>query len=264
MTRPSCQDTLLIKKRDLKNNYFSATFRTYSRVDQCRPGQFVHIQIPSAEIYFRRAMSIAGVSSRRREIEVIFKVVGRGTRQLGNLHEKDRVNLLGPLGVPFRWPRKSETAVIVAGGVGFPPLLYLASEMVKRGHDPRRIEFFYGGRSSADLIERSRIRKLGVRFHPVTEDGSVGEKGLVTGPVEEFVRRAPNRHLRLYGCGPEGMLKATNELGVRLKVPGQISLEAPMPCGIGICLGCVVPLVGGGHARVCWDGPVFEIGEVAL
>lgn len=264
MIRPTCEDTFLEKKRDLKNNYFSATFRTYSRVDRCRPGQFVQILIPSAEIYFRRAMSIAGVAPRRQEIEVIFKVVGRGTRQLGKLHVKDRVNLLGPLGVPFRWPKKSETAVIVAGGVGLPPLLYLAAEMVRRGHDPRQIEFFYGGRSSRDLIERTRIKKLGVIFHPVTEDGSLGQKGLVTTPVEKFIRHNSNRSIRLYGCGPEGMLKATNDLGVKLNVPGQISLEAPMPCGIGICLGCVVPLVKGGHARVCCEGPVFDIGEVAL
>ncbi len=264
MTKLTCEDTLLIKKRNLKNNYYAAIFRTYSRVDQCRPGQFVHVQIPSSDVYFRRAMSIAGISVKRREIEVIFKVVGRGTRLLGDLHINDRINLLGPLGVAFRWPRKNETTVVVAGGVGFPPLMYLVTEMVRAGRAPRSIEFFYGGRSSADLIERTRIKKLGVNFHPVTEDGSLGQKGLVTGPVEKFLRGNKGRSMRIFACGPEGMLKVTNDLGIKYGIPGQVSLEAPMPCGIGICLGCVVPLTAGGHARVCCEGPVFDIGEVAL
>ncbi|UCG61770.1 MAG: dihydroorotate dehydrogenase electron transfer subunit [Candidatus Zixiibacteriota bacterium] len=264
MTRLTCEDTYLIKKRNLKNNYYSAVFRTYSRVDRCRPGQFVHIQIPCSDVYFRRAMSVAGVSVKRREIEVIFKVVGRGTHLLGDLHENDRINLLGPLGEAFRWPRKNETTLVVAGGVGFPPLMYLVTEMVKAGRDPRAIEFFYGGRSSTDLIERTRIKKLKVNFHPVTEDGSLGHKGLVTKPVEAFLNNNRGTRIRLYGCGPEGMLKAVNDLAIKFGIPGQISLEAPMPCGIGVCLGCVVPLTRGGHARVCREGPVFDIGEVAL
>jgi dihydroorotate dehydrogenase electron transfer subunit len=136
--------------------------------------------------------------------------------------------------------------------------------MVDKGHDPSSIEFFYGGRSAEDIIDRARIKKLGVRFHPVTEDGTLGQKGLVTMPVEQMLNDRKNEPLRLYSCGPEAMLKAVDTLGVKYTVPGQISVEAPMPCGVGICLGCVVKLTAGGHARVCREGPVFEIGEVAL
>ncbi len=264
MIKPTCEDTFLLKHRDLKNGYHSLTFQSYSRVKQCRPGQFVHVQLPGCDIFFRRAFSVAAVDLEKRQIEIILKVFGRGSKALSALHREDRVNMLGPLGVPFRMPRKKEKTVIVAGGVGFPPLMFLATSMVARGYDPKNIEFFYGGRTAADIIERSRIKKLGVNFHPVTEDGSLGVKGLVTEPVEEFIVDRKRSEVKLYGCGPEGMLKATNDLGVRLGVGGQISLEAPMPCGVGICLGCVVPLTAGGHARVCCDGPVFEIGEVAL
>ena len=98
----------------------------------------------------------------------------------------------------------------------------------------------------------------------MTEDGSVGAKGLVTQPVEKFLQQHAGTKLRIYGCGPEKMLKATDDLGVKYNVPGQVSLEAPMPCGIGVCLGCVVNLRRGGQARVCMDGPVFNIGEVLL
>ncbi|MCK4607489.1 MAG: dihydroorotate dehydrogenase electron transfer subunit [candidate division Zixibacteria bacterium] len=264
MTKPTCEDTFLKKRRSLGNDYYSLTFSPYSQAERCRPGHFVHLKLPGNDVFFRRAFSIAAVSPSAGEMEIIFKIVGRGTRAMAHLRPGDPINLLGPLGTPFKRPRKREHTLMVAGGIGFPPLLFLARDMISRGHDPKRIEFFYGGRTAGDVIERSRIKKLGVTFRPVTEDGSLGSKGLVTVPVEEFIENHDNGNCRIYGCGPEGMLKSTNELALRLGVPGQISLEAPMPCGIGVCLGCVVPLTDGGHARVCCDGPVFSIGEVAL
>ena len=264
MIKPTCENTFLTKTRNLKNDYYSLTFKSFSRAGKCRPGHFIHIRLPGTDVFFRRAFSVASVSRADGAIEIIIKVVGRGTRLMGGLRKGDMVDILGPLGMPFRLPRKSERAIIIAGGVGFPPLLFLASEMVSRGVDPKRIEFFYGGRTGADVIEKTRIKKLGVNFRPVTEDGSVGERGLVTEPVERFILARRNERLRIYACGPEGMLTATNQLGLKLGIPGQVSLEAPMPCGIGVCLGCVVPLVDGTHARVCCEGPVFDIGEVAL
>ncbi len=263
MTRPKCETARLIKRRDLHNDYFSFTFAPFSAADKCRPGQFVHLKLPVGEVYFRRAFSVASVETNRRELELIVKVVGRGTRILAALRRGDSTNLLGPLGQPFKLPRKRERVVIVAGGVGFPPLLFLAQELINRGHDPKHILFFYGGRSRSDIIERNRIKKLGVDLRIATEDGTLGEQGLVTKPVKTFLQEDGD-NCRIFACGPEGMLKAVNELGLALNVPGQLSLEAPMPCGIGVCLGCVVPLTAGGHARVCCDGPVFEIGEVAL
>jgi dihydroorotate dehydrogenase electron transfer subunit len=153
---------------------------------------------------------------------------------------------------------------MVAGGVGFPPLAYLAADLITRGVKPRQIEFFYGGKSADEIVERSRFKKLGVHFHPCTDDGSLGFKGVVTSAVESYIAENSGQKFHLYGCGPEGMLRATDDLGRRLGIPGQLSLEAPMPCGIGVCLGCVVPLRKGGHARVCVEGPVFDIGEVVL
>jgi len=264
MMKPRSQKTVLTKRRDLKNGYYSLVFDSIVNVGKYLPGQFLHIRTPASDVLFRRAFSVAAISESESSLEIIMKVVGRGTRCLAVLRKGDSVDILGPLGNPFRLPKKSERALLVAGGVGFPPLLYLASEMIRRGHDPKMIEFFFGGQKSCDLIERARIKKLGVIFHPVTEDASVGEKGFVTVPVEKLLSDSNAGKMRLYGCGPQGMLKAMNDLGLRYNTPGQISLEAPMPCGIGVCLGCVVPLVSGGYARVCHDGPVFEIGEVIL
>ena len=264
MTKPACQDACVTKHKDLKNDYYSITVGPFSGFASCRPGQFVHLRIPSPEIYFRRAFSVAAVSEKEQGIEIIFKVFGRGTRLLSDLRVGDAVNILGPLGRPFTLPSKKDHTVMAAGGIGFPPLMFLAETMVARGFDPKAIHFFYGGQSSIDIIEKNRIKKLGIDFHPVTEDGTFGGKGLITGAIDTFIAGTKSSKLRIYSCGPEGMLKAVDDLARKGNVPGELALEAPMPCGIGICLGCVVPLRAGGNARVCCDGPVFKIGEVIL
>lgn len=264
MTKPTAEDSYLVKRRDLKNNYYSLTFNSYGRAKHCRPGQFVHVQLPNSDIFFRRAFSVASVDHDKNEIELIIKIFGRGSRALSLLRKGDRINILGPLGQPFARPKKSERTIMIAGGVGLPPVMYFARHLIEHGFDPKRIDFFYGGASSGDIIERSRIKKMGVNFHPVTEDGSFGTKGRVTEPLEQFLKDNDGSSLRMFACGPEGLLKAVDVIGMNHRVPGQVSLEAPMPCGIGICLGCVVPLTAGGHARVCCEGPVFNIGEVKL
>jgi dihydroorotate dehydrogenase electron transfer subunit len=262
MTRATCEDTFVVKKRDLKNDHFSLVLAPFSQASKFKPGQFVHVRMPATEIYFRRAFSVAALNSKKEEIEIIFKVFGRGTRILGNLDKGDNVDLMGPLGKSFTFPEKGEKVVMVAGGIGFPPLMFLAEELVKRNYPPKSIHFFYGARNGADLVERARIKKLGVNLQLVTDDGTLGEKGLVTRPVEEFLKKHANDKIRIYGCGPERMLRATDELGLKYRIPGQLALEALMPCGIGICLSCVVALKGGGYDRVCVDGPVFDIGVV--
>lgn len=263
MTNPKCENTRLIARRDLKHSYYSFTFAPYHKAKDCRPGQFVHIKLPTDVVYFRRAFSVASVDSQRHKLELIFKIFGRGTTAFGTLATGDEINILGPLGRSFRRPRKNETALLIAGGIGFPPLMFFANRLLEQGHDPKKILFYYGGRSKSDIIERARLKKMGINLTIVTEDGSVGSKGLVTSPVENYLENHGGP-VQVYACGPPGMLKAVNELGLQRDIGGQLSLEAPMPCGFGVCLGCVVPLTAGGHARVCREGPVFEIGEVML
>lgn len=264
MIHPTCEVARLKKHRDLRHGYHSMTFGPYSRAGECRPGSFIHLRIPDGTVYFRRAMSVAAVDTRKKEIEIIFKVLGRGTTLLSAYDPGGNFDLLGPLGVPFTLPSADETVVMVAGGCGFPPLMFLAKTLVDSGYDPSQIEFFYGGKTSGEIVERARIKALGVRFHPVTDDGSFGVKGLVTKPAEQYLKGKQDTKLRIYACGPDVMLRAVNDLGMKYRLPGQLSLEAPMPCGIGVCLGCVVPLTNGDYARVCCDGPVFNIGEVKL
>lgn len=264
MSRFAPERVLITRKRHLSRDYYSITMGPCSRIGSCKPGQFIHLGLPGRSVFFRRAMSIAAVDKKTREMEIIFKVFGRGTTILSTLCKGDELDVVGPLGNGFRKPSKKDTCLLIGGGVGFPPLYYLAKKLTEDGFDPKRIEFFYGGRTAGEIVERSRIRKLGVVFRPVTDDGSFGLRGLVTEVVEEYIGSNDGAKLRLYACGPEPMLKAVDEMAMRLNVPGQLSLEAPMPCGIGVCLGCIVPLRAGGYARVCADGPVFKTGEVEL
>lgn len=264
MKRPVCDQIPLSAHRELGHDYYSLVFSPFAAARDCRPGQFFHIRIPGTDILFRRAFSVASADAGSGEVEIILKVFGRGSRALAHLHPGDKVDILGPLGNGFDEPPADAIVVMVAGGIGFPPLLYLAQHLIAKGRHPGSIQFFYGGRSAADIIEIDRITSLGVGFHPVTEDGSLGETGMVTTPVQDFVSGRDKSTIFIVGCGPEAMLRATDGLARNFGVAGQLSLEAPMPCGIGVCLGCVVPLTEGGHARVCMEGPVFDIGEVAL
>lgn len=264
MNRFAPERVHITRTRHLSRDYCSMTLGPCSRVSKCRPGQFVHLGLPCRDVFFRRAMSIAAVDSGKGELEIIFKVFGRGTAILKKMRTGDELDLLGPLGNGFGAPRKNETCLLIGGGIGFPPLYFLARQLTEDGFDAKRIEFFYGGKTSDELVERSRIRKLGVNFHPVTDDGSYGVAGLVTTVVEDYLTAAAGRKLRVYACGPAAMLKATDDLAMKHEIPGQLSLEAPMPCGIGVCLGCIVPLRAGGYARVCAEGPVFKVGEVEL
>ncbi|MBU8934519.1 MAG: dihydroorotate dehydrogenase electron transfer subunit [candidate division Zixibacteria bacterium] len=266
MIKPFCRDSVVLKKKRLGDEYFSLTFGPLPRIGGFRPGHFIQLQLPGTDLFFRRPMSVAGIESEPGKLDIVFRVVGRGTLAMSRLRSGDSVNILGPLGTPFKLPRRSEAVALVAGGVGIPPLLFLARVLITRGFDPKKIVLYYGGRTAADIIMRSQIKKSGIQFCPVTEDGSFGTRGLVTAPIMELLQNIDKDRLRprLFACGPQGMLKAVNELGIKYGVSGQLSLEAPMPCGVGICLGCVVSLTEGGQARVCKEGPVFDIGEVML
>ncbi|MCP4705475.1 MAG: dihydroorotate dehydrogenase electron transfer subunit [candidate division Zixibacteria bacterium] len=263
MSKIVVEDVLILKKKKLASDCFSISMAPFSKVKSIRPGQFVHMQIPNCSLFFRRAFSVYSVNTEEKSLEILFKVFGRGTKIMASLKKGDKLGLLGPLGNSFRKPKRNELAALIAGGVGFPPIYYFGKHLLDKGYDPDKLFFFYGGRGKSDLIELARLKKLGIKTILTTEDGSLGKKGLITSPLEEWITGSKNKKV-IYSCGPEGMLKAIDQLALKYNIQGQISLEAPMPCGIGICLGCIKPLRSGGNTRVCREGPVFDIGEVLL
>jgi len=228
--------------------------------DSILPGQFVMLRGPwSQHPMLPRAFSVLAASTH--ELEIMLKVVGRGTRLLAALDPDQTVTVLGPLGKPFPAPAPGLRDVCVGGGSGIPPLALHALRAQRAGHDA--VEVIYGGRSAADLVLLDRLNNAEINVHPCTEDGSLGTHGRVTDVlIERLDTEAP---VRVLACGPTPMLKAVAKLCKDRDVTCLLSLETEMACGLGICRGCTVARRDGkGYLCTCIEGPVFNAEEVVL
>ena len=194
-------------------------------------------------------------------LEVIYRVVGEGTSLLSRVRAGERIDVMGPLGSGFRLPTPGLTgdAVIVGGGVGIPPLLFLA-DTLRKEHPDAAVHVLLGGRSADFILCDDAFRSIGCPPQIATDDGSLGHHGLVTDLLAEAVSR--NTVGMVYTCGPTPMLKAVADLCGRAGIPCQVSFEARMACGVGACLSCVIP-TSSGYRRVCTEGPVFPADEIA-
>jgi len=200
----------------------------------------------------------------------MFKVYGCGTAQLAGKRPGDKIHLFGPLGNGFPLPEKDKVAIMAAGGIGLPPLYFLAKKSLLSGM--MEIVFIAGARTKAEMLEERDLFDLGSNLIVCTDDGSEGERGTVV----DILRRVLPEHERcaIYACGPNAMLKEVDRVLSERRLSGFFSLEALMPCGYGICSGCAVkvhPAPDRGPTdddrdyhlkRVCIDGPVFNSGEV--
>ena len=223
------------------------------------PGQFVMLSpgplgaVPRTDPLLPRPMAVYRGAGER--IEVLYRQSGRGTQLLAAARAGERVGVVGPLGRPFELPVAGERAVLVGGGTGIASLHGLARAL---GSGARVL---LGARRAADLMGREDFEALGAALEIATEDGSAGERGLVTGLLERELARGGRA--RVYACGPTPMMRRCAELAHAAGQPAIASLENHMACGVGVCLGCAVPLRAGGYALVCRDGPVFAAGDVA-
>ena len=237
-----------------------------------RPGQFVMLRLTAgSDPLLRRPFGIFRCrtlpplctgQAPQPAVELLYKVVGRGTRLLSSLHSGDRVALLGPLGRGFDLTDCAPTALLVAGGIGVAPLYLLAEQLLRQG---RQVRLLLGGRRRDDILAVTEFERLGVETYVATDDGSLGEQGLVTQVLERKLARFPQASV--FACGPMAMLRAVERLCRQAAVPLQVSLEALMACGVGACLGCVVP--GQTHQEdqpdyrcTCKQGPVFDAQEL--
>jgi dihydroorotate dehydrogenase electron transfer subunit len=232
------------------------------------PGQFVMVKpTDGLEPLLRRPFSVFEVlrDERSREIglSLLNKRVGVGTRLLYDAKIGGRIACVGPLGRPFVPVDPPEHAWMVAGGVGLAPFATLAEALVDR---QTPMTLFYGARSRADLFYESLFERLGARMVLTTEDGTRGESGRVTAPLERALAAAPaDQPITIYACGPTPMMRAVAQLGARYKRPVFVSLEPVMGCGMGGCYSCVVRVrrgPGTHFVRSCLDGPVFDASTV--
>ncbi len=218
------------------------------------PGQFAELRIDNTPaVVLRRPISVHSFDAEKNEIGFLVQAVGDGTRWLASLKAGDKLNTLMPLGNGFTLPQRSGGKyLLVGGGVGSAPLYYLAQELKKRGCD---FVLLIGARSEKDLYLRESYEALG-RVEYTTEDGSLGEKGYVTGHSvlnEQFDG--------IYTCGPKPMMLAVARYAREKAIACEVSLENKMACGLGACL-CCVEDTKEGHRCVCTDGPVFSIDEL--
>ncbi len=229
------------------------------------PGHFVMISAGDAiDPLLRRPMAIYRIvreAGAAVGFTLLVERTGRGTTLMARARAGDMADVLGPLGRPFRLPATDvlddEEDLLVMGGVGAAPFPLLAEVLVGRG---ARVRAFVGGRSREDLRCLDDFAQLDVPVHVATDDGSAGHCGFVTGALEAHLQRAAGRP-RIYSCGPTPMMRAVDELAARHGCDHQVSLEAPMGCGIGVCLSCVVPVDRGDawiYQRICREGPVFD------
>ena len=231
-------------------------------------GQFVNLRVHDFVVpLLRRPFSLCRRQRDDGWIEVLWKVVGEGTRILTQRRVGESVDVLGPLGQPFRLAPPSARALLVAGGIGVAPLLFLCEELITAGVD---VEVFLGARTAVELSGVNLFEEMGVEVDLSTDDGSLGRRGFVTVAVEERLQELGEvGNVWLYGCGPEPMLARVDDIALCWQVNGQVSVETVMGCGFGICMGCALPArdgnPGGGiYKLACVDGPVFRAGEVVL
>lgn len=265
---PSQFQAVVNENRTLRGGYFTLSFDIEgasagaSPLGGVTPGQFVMLRGEwGRELLNPRAFSVLDADSDGR-FSVLLKVYGRGTAALKALHPGDAVTVTGPLGQGFGFPTADgPKQLLVAGGVGLPPLHLQARRAFEAGLADR-IEFFYGGRNAEDLVLLDDLERWGIRAELATEDGSVGTRGFVTEPLQRRLDAA-SEPVEVLSCGPTPMLASVRGIGLQARVPTFLCLEEEMACGFGVCLGCAVPVYGPKPYRYCCtDGPVFDAREV--
>lgn len=217
------------------------------------PGQFVEVAVETPGVLLRRPISINDVDRQANILTLLVRNAGRGTSALLDMKAGERLNLLLPLGNGFSTEAPDGARLIlIGGGVGVAPLLYLGKVLKEKGFEP---EFLLGARTVADLLSLDDFKAVG-KVHVCTEDGSEGVKGFVTAhPC------LSEKATRYYCCGPAPMMKAVAKVARQNGVDCEVSLENMMACGLGACLCCVEKTVKG-NVCVCTEGPVFNINEL--
>lgn len=219
------------------------------------PGQFVHLRIAEgAEFILRRPFSVNRVVGQA--IQIIYQVVGMGTRALTGIETGEVLDLIGPIGHGWEVPEGAAHALVVAGGLGAAPMGMLVEELAERGV---AVTYVCGAPTAERLLARELFDATCRRTVYATDDGSFGTHGFVTELSQRAI--ADDRPDVVYACGPEVMQRIVAGQAAAAGIPCQVSLERLMGCGIGACLSCVVSTVNG-RKRACVDGPVFDAAEL--
>ena len=248
-----CLDMSVSQVMHINEKYVLLKLTHKDTLPEMLPGQFVEVRVDgSPTTFLRRPISINNVDKERNELHLLVACIGDGTKHLGMLNAGDTLNVVLPLGNGFSMEKQKR--LLVGGGVGVAPLLYLGRKMKEMGVEPT---FLLGARSKKDLLMVDDFKALG-RVFVTTEDGSEGEKGFVT---DHTIWEKETFEL-VSTCGPAPMMKAVARRAKEKGVKCEVSLENKMACGVGACLCCVEKTKDRGNVCVCTEGPVFDAEEL--
>jgi dihydroorotate dehydrogenase electron transfer subunit len=227
-----------------------------------RPGHFAAVAVgdENSPMILRRAFSIhkaAEITSRGSTLELIVAAHGPGTQWLVAQHEGAIIDVVAPLGKPFALPKTPANCLLVAGGYGSAPMVYLAQELIARGC---KVDIIFGAGTESKLFDVLEAKRLARYFEITTDDGSVGTEGRVSTAMPAMMAKGETE--AIYACGPMPMLQSVANLASKSNIISQCAVEESMACGIGVCMTCVLPVIGDDGitrmVRSCTDGPVFR------
>jgi dihydroorotate dehydrogenase electron transfer subunit len=239
-------------------DYLLLTLAAPGIAEGTRPGQFAALAVggPQSSMLLRRSFSIYRADPDADTLEIVFAVHRTGTAWLAELQPGDPVDVVGPLGRPFELPDQPVACVLVGGGYGTAPLFSLAQRLRGRGC---AVHLVLGAASEPRLFGVAEAERVADTVTVTTEDGSTGVRGRVTDVLPDLVRRTHSG--QVYACGPMGMLRAVAAVAADHELSSQCAVEEAMACGVGVCMTCVLPVIGDdGRTRMtrsCVDGPVF-------
>jgi dihydroorotate dehydrogenase electron transfer subunit len=243
--------------REILEGIFLLSFRSPEIARGSAPGQFVNIRCSNGCLpLLRRTFSISRVEGD--SVELMFNVVGQGTTLLSKMKAGDDLDVLGPLGSPFRIQGNFDTAILVGGGLGVAPFPFLTEALLR---EKKNVQTIIGARSSGQLVERHLLN-----VQVATDDGSIGFRGTVIDLLKTLVPQRLAKDSKIFGCGPTKMLSTLSEFAREKGIDCELSLEGDMACGMGLCQGCPVERVDGKkkYSLVCVEGPTFNSNDIIL
>ena len=268
MTQIKHETVQVLSNIPVGTGYYRIRLSCHRLYAQALPGQFVMVRFPEQidpllprPFSIHRLIKQEGVTT---GLELLYKVVGKGTHALSHRQPGDYLNLTGPLGRGFAVPADVAHIKIVAGGIGVAPMIFFLDYLKEQQHDLAGVEVFLGGRSKADLLCLDEFSTLDVPVYKTTDDGSSGDQCLVTNPFELAV--VENRPDIILACGPMEMLACVAGIADKHGVACQVSIETMMACGMGACLGCAVAgrKSSDKYLHACLNGPVFDTRELKI
>lgn len=272
MTTKFQEEAEVLSQEEMAHQTYRARLFAPRIAKAARAGQFMMLTVREGlDPLLRRPFSFHRIQPDEGIIEILYRVIGRGTWWLSRHKPGDRLQLLGPLGNGFSIPGDvNGPAVLVAGGIGIAPLFQLLRELGKRagGSPADQVHLFYGARTAGELLSGETFKGMGISLHISTDDGTRGRKGTVTSLCFEHLEQESIAPAMIYSCGPLAMQVGLARWALAREIPAQLSLESLMACGIGACLGCALPAphphdpAAEHYIHVCSDGPIFPAGAI--